>query len=305
MMMKAMRWVSRGLMALCLLLSWTAVASGQSRDLTKSQSNQWYGTQFAILGGLTLGSGALLMPPAHRVQPRALKTPRFEREVQAQFSQTTARISDITLLTSTVAPVVTLGLGAREHSWGNSLLIYGEAMGASLLANVAVKRFVRRPRPYAVAENPVAEAERHRMGADAYYSFYSGHSALSFTAASASSVLFSAVNDQASLNAVHWGLSLALASFTAHARVRAGRHYPTDVLVGAVAGLAFGLGLPALQQVKMEPDSPEILAGLSGVLVGAGAAWLLPNTAREEWSRWAPVIVARPGGASFTVSGGF
>jgi membrane-associated phospholipid phosphatase len=49
----------------------------------------------------------------------------------------------------------------------------------------------------------------------------------------------------------HWvrGGSLALAAVTGWLRVRAGRHYPTDVLAGAALGSLIGWLVPRLHEV--------------------------------------------------------
>ena len=45
-----------------------------------------------------------------------------------------------------------------------------------------------------------------------------------------------------------WGSTLTFATLTAYARVKAGAHYPSDVIVGAIVGGAIGRLVPVLHR---------------------------------------------------------
>lgn len=298
------RVVAATLLAIFLWATPTFAQEG-ARDLRVAQPQSWYGTHVGILGGLGLASVGLLMPWGENVQPRIVAAPAFERGVANHFSNFSANVSDVTLLTSVAAPVVTMGAVSQGHSWGNSLIIYGEANFAALVANILVKNVVRRARPYTHGTTLEARAEVRRKGDDAYLSFYSGHASLSFTAATAGSYLLSAVAEDEALRATHWGVSLALSSFTAHARVRAGRHYPTDVLVGAAAGIGFGLGVPALQRVQLRTSPAQAVAAICGTAVGASLALLLPDKVVRPIAELNPQFEPALGGAKLSFNGKF
>ncbi len=297
------------LRSFCLFLVgiflWARPAAAQSsaRDLSAAQPQSWYGTHIGILAGLGLASVGLLMPARDRVLPRIVGRPEFEGAVEGYFSPFSADASDVTLYASLGMPVLTMGAASRGHSWGNSLIIYGEANLAALVTSTFVKNLVRRARPYTRGVTPEARAEVRRKGDDAYFSFYSGHSSAAFTSATAGSYLFGAVAEQESLRATHWGVSLALASFTAHARVRAGRHYPTDVLVGAALGIGFGLGVPALQRVALNTSPLQAGAALGGTIAGASLAVLLPHEVVRPLAAFNPQFEPIPGGAKLSFSG--
>ncbi len=280
-----------------------AAAQSAARDLSVAQPQSWYGTHVGIIAGLGLASVALFMPSRDYVHPRIVNMPQFEREVGNNFSPFSADVSDVTLYVSLGAPAVTMGAVSRGHSWGNSLIIYGEANLAALVTSTFVKNLVRRARPYTHGVSPEARAEVRRKGDDAYFSFYSGHSSAAFTSATAGSYLFGAVAEQESLRATHWGVSLALASFTAHARVRAGRHYPTDVFVGAALGIGFGLGVPALQRVALTTSPLQAGAALGGMIVGASLALFLPHDVVRPLAAFNPRFEPTLGGAKLSFSG--
>src|SRR5690606_29717337 len=116
-------------------------------------------------------------------------------------------------------------------------------------------------------------------GKDSHVSFYSGHSALAFTAAMTGSYLYALGSDDERAKAVVWALQFTLASATANLRVRAGKHYYSDILVGALLGCAAGYLVPALHadgRGVYKPSGVEIGAMIGGVLAGSLVSQLVP-----------------------------
>src|SRR5690606_33006164 len=72
-----------------------------------------------------------------------------------------------------------------------------------------------------------------------------------------------------------WGIELALAGATANLRARAGKHYYSDILVGAVVGAGVGIGVPLLHGGDGAPSGPELLAGSAGLLIGVATSQLV------------------------------
>jgi membrane-associated phospholipid phosphatase len=93
--------------------------------------------------------------------------------------------------------------------------------------------------------------ERHTIDSeDAFFSFYSGHVAAAFTAATFVSKVFTDIHGKSVWSTLLWGSSLSLASLTGYARVKSGMHFPTDALVGAAVGFAVGYLIPVLHKKK-------------------------------------------------------
>ncbi len=291
------RAATLGVALLIAALHWS-VPAGAQRNLREPQSDAWYATQAAVLGGAT-AANTLAFAIGHPSSPRLDAAFDWERGTERNLAAVTSHVSDGTLITSVAAPLGTLA-GHSASTWGDAVLVYGETLQGALLLNTLTKKSVARARPY--THHPQAAALVEAQGSDAFYSFYSGHSALSFAGAAGGSYLFSAIEDDVALRSVHWGTAFALASFTAHARVRAGRHYPTDVLAGSAIGVAWGATVPLLHGIRPRLEVEEVIAGGGGLVTGALVALALPTrdrsrTASGEWR-----LVPTPGGAAVAIS---
>jgi PAP2 superfamily len=126
-----------------------------------------------------------------------------------------------------------------------------------------------RPYTYGV---PVAAAQ----GVDAYLSFYSGHASTAFAAAVGGSYLFTAAHPDSAANPWLWGIESGLATATAIWRVRAGKHFYSDIVVGAVVGSAIGVGIPLLEGVHRAPSATEMAFAAGGAVLGGFAAVVTP-----------------------------
>ena len=145
--------------------------------------------------------------------------------------------------------------GVREKSVQTGLadaFMYAEAVSFTLAMTNVVKMAVRRPRPVAYIE-----AEQHKDDLDyvntstnSALSFFSGHAAITATISATATYLAFA---RAPGTARPWITLLAgtaLTTFVAIERVRAGEHFPTDVIAGAVAGAGIGVVVPHLHRTE-------------------------------------------------------
>ena len=210
------------------------------------------------------------------------------------------------MITLTVASplLLQLGQGADTHLL-NATVVYSEALTANLFFNFASKLSARRPRPYTHSMPAKADPDPD----DRNVSFYSGHSSTAFTAAVAGSLLFAeSAPDRASRHLV-WGLELALASATANLRVRAGKHYYSDVVVGGLVGSGIGILVPVLHGARRAPEATEYLAAGGGLLSGVVVSALLklkqdsPPLKAKASVDWQLGPWTAPGGVGLSASG--
>lgn len=146
------------------------------------------------------------------------------------------------------APLAAIGLffaesaGAEEGRWTrltDDLLPVLETVAYSQLINQAVKFAAGRQRPYARYDTGSYEP-----GHDDNVSFFSGHSAVTFSIAVSMGAVASRRGYR--LAPVIWASGLSVAGATAYLRIAADKHYATDVATGAAFGVAAGLAIPRL-----------------------------------------------------------
>jgi membrane-associated phospholipid phosphatase len=144
-----------------------------------------------------------------------------------------------------VAPLIGDGvLAARAHA-GRAFLedlgVYAEVLVADGALNQWIKVAVQRPRP--LAYDPTLPADA-RSSSESYVSFYSEHSSLAFAAVAATVTTWALRHSGRGGRAAIALVGLALAGSVAVLRVAAGKHFPTDVAAGALAGTAVGVVVP-------------------------------------------------------------
>ena len=134
-----------------------------------------------------------------------------------------------------------------------------------------VKGSVRRRRPY-VYNQQLSLEEKLRVATeedDVFLSFFSGHSAAAFSAAAFVSTVFADVIDAPRwVEGLVWGSTMSVAALTAYARVAAGRHYPSDVIVGAFVGAAIGHLVPRSHRQGGDAQIRVLNHGYGGVGLG-------------------------------------
>ena len=140
----------------------------------------------------------------------------------------------------------TILTGVREDSRQAALIdgiIYAEAAGLSFAAANLVKATVRRPRPYAYVEFNKHKDDPNYDNAvtDSSLSFYSGHTTVVAAISSAATYLAFARAGDGPRPWVTLIAGTALTTFEAVERVRAGQHFPTDVIAAAMAGGGIGV----------------------------------------------------------------
>ncbi len=124
-------------------------------------------------------------------------------------------------------------------------------MGATYMT----KGLAGRKRPY-MYNIDLSVEDRIELGGDAdgeaSHSFFSGHTSAAFALAAFSSKVFTDIHGRSNWSHLMWGSSLTLAALTGYARVKAGVHYPTDVIAGAIVGSAIGYLVPTLHRKGRE-----------------------------------------------------
>ncbi len=143
--------------------------------------------------------------------------------------------------------------GVREKSVQTGLadaFMYAEAISFTMAMTNIVKMAVRRPRPiaYIDAEAHQGDLNYTNTSTDSALSFFSGHAAITATVTATASYLAFARAPHSARPWITLGVGTALTTFVSIERVRAGKHFPTDVIAGSIAGAGIGLVVPHLHR---------------------------------------------------------
>lgn len=115
------------------------------------------------------------------------------------------------------------------------------------------KELVRRPRPYRF--NPDVPSAMHHPRED-FVSFWSGHVANTAAVGFSLAALVQRSDASPGLKAATWAGAVAAPIGMGYLRMRAGRHFLTDVFVGALVGTAVGLAVPYFHRGTLSDQEP-------------------------------------------------
>ncbi len=143
--------------------------------------------------------------------------------------------------------------GVREKNVQSGIvdaLMYAESIAITWgLTNLA-KMAVRRPRPLAYIE-----AEKHRgdpnwsiHDTDSALSFFSGHASITASIGATATYLAFSRSPQTARPWITLVAATGVTTFVAVERVFSAKHFPTDVIAGALAGAGVGLLVPLVHR---------------------------------------------------------
>ncbi|HVB71864.1 MAG TPA: phosphatase PAP2 family protein [Acidimicrobiales bacterium] len=138
---------------------------------------------------------------------------------------------DVTLAADTfevagVAVLLTLVLLFRK--WGRRSFLLATSLAIELSVFLIANTIVKRPRPHV----------RHIGGTPSTYSFPSGHTAATIALYAGIAVIVCAATTKRGLRILAWTIAVLLMISVGVSRVYRGDHYVTDVVAGAILGIA-------------------------------------------------------------------
>ena len=191
----------------------------------------------------------------------------FDRGATDNWSPSASNLSDVTLVATVGAALSTVAMARGE----SAPLTVGVMLGETLLVgngiSELVKTAVRRTRPYVYNDDPDITLEE-KTTKTARQSFPSGHTVNAFASAVFLSTVYGRLHPTSPARAWIWGGSLAVAGTTSYLRFAAGKHFPTDIIAGAVLGGGLGWLIPHLHesdrvQAAVTPTADGPVVGLS------------------------------------------
>jgi membrane-associated phospholipid phosphatase len=187
----------------------------------------------------------------------------FDRVAVDLHSRAADVTSDVTVALAVAVPAVAdglrLGLGP---TFREDLTILAETVAVNAALVTGVKYAVQRPLPVTYARRDGLPEQ-----AQGYRSFYSGHTSTAVAALTASAWT---LHFRDGPRAWPWVVTGVVGASVAAERVLAGRHFPTDVVVGAAAGFGVGTAIPWLHLRRRSGE--RSVADLGIVPAGRGLA---------------------------------
>ena len=223
--------------------------------------------------GLALSTSFLIKPYNNLTENEILKLDpdsvnAFDRYSTTRSSKNLDVACDIMIYSLVAAPLGFLGLKSVNKDFRSALTFMVMYAESAMLINGltrTLKISFRRKRPYVYNDSLTIS---QRMDSENQLSMPSNHTANAFNSAVFMSTVFTLTYPDSKWVPVVWSLSLTVAASVGVLRVVSGKHYPTDVLVGALLGAATGLAIPFLhwkkkKRVVILPVAGDGFAGVS------------------------------------------
>jgi len=223
------------------------------------------GTQLA---GLTVINNIkpLTIAEIELLDPSQIKSFGFDRNTVRHFSAKAHSTSDIFLFGSMTFPMLLMtDKNIRKDFWKISTMA-SEAFLLNAGLTTLTKGTVQRTRPYAY--NPLVPIEDKRSKS-ARASFFSGHTSAVSVLSFFSAKVYADYHPNSKWKPVVWTAAAIIPATTGYLRYRAGKHFPTDVIVGYGVGAAIGVLIPHLhrsrktRRFKVSPMASSDAVGLS------------------------------------------
>jgi membrane-associated phospholipid phosphatase len=262
---------------LCICL-WSPSASAKAPYALRPQ------TDLALLGGGLLLHGWAQETESARMRTTtdfgeldAREVAHFDRWAIGFYNRDLDALSTALLGAGIAAPAAVNAweaLSGRNDVPGfiTDWILFGEVYLITSSLAISGKAAGVHARPLAYGSRaPAAE----RASGDAGSSFYSAHTAGAFAAAVFTAYTYQLKHPESPAVPYLWGAMLGMAGSVGALRVFSGKHFPSDVAVGALMGAAVGYAVPRLH------------------LVRKGALRLNLAVELAEGGRPAPVLLAR------------
>jgi membrane-associated phospholipid phosphatase len=238
------------LLALCLLLGQLLPGQGLQVPRPYDPSNTTNAVLLGLGGALTTTSVLL----DRRVSPLTEedisvlefdKIPGIDRFSTRHLSLGADEVTDKLLLASFASPFfMLLDRRGRENFDEMALIVFEGAMINAGLINLT-KVLVRRSRPYTYNDDAPLDI---KMRKSSRYSFFSGHSATAAYFSITTAQLYSDLYPDSKARPYVWLGAALIPAAVSYGRMKAGKHFFTDVLVGTTVGTVVALLVPALHR---------------------------------------------------------
>lgn len=169
----------------------------------------------------------------------------FDRVATFNNSFSADKTSDYLALGSKLLPVLFLADERTRNNFEDIAFLYAETYMLANGLTTLTKSAVARPRPFVFNEEVDLE---HKLGRGARYSFFSGHTSKTAAMSFFTAKVYADFYPESKWRPFVWTAAAAIPAVTGYMRVKGGKHYPSDVIVGYAVGAATGILVPHLHR---------------------------------------------------------
>jgi membrane-associated phospholipid phosphatase len=184
---------------------------------------------------------------------------KFDRGATYNWDTRADHVSDLLIITSLVSPALLTFSDEIRNDLSTILIMYLETLLLSESLAFLSKGITQRIRPYAYNEDVALDK---KLSDDTKRSFYSSHTTKAFAVAVFVSTVYGDYFSESEWKPIIWGSSLLFASTIGYLRYKSGKHFPTDIITGAIIGSALGYFVPFIHRTN-ESDL-DVSFGING-----------------------------------------
>lgn len=190
----------------------------------------------------------------------------FDRVATGRRSDSLDKVSTGAVVAGVAWPVAAIFLDSKTTRKDAMVdaLITGQSVLVNVAINQVVKIAVQRPRPFVYGRpegDPVVDDN------DNYLSFYSQHTSVVFSAGISYARTFALRHPDSPRRWLVYTAAAGGGAAIGAMRILSGRHFPSDVLVGAASGTAMGILIPWLHQKRPSTAKLSIVPTRSGAML--------------------------------------
>lgn len=168
-----------------------------------------------------------------------------DRWAAGYYSEQANKDSYIPFYASFVMPFALLFNENERNNAGQISVLFVETMATTGALFTITAGLVEKSRPLVYNETLGIE---ERLDSDEQRSFFAGHTAATAAASFFAAKIFNDFNPDSPLKPYVWGVAAAIPASVGYMRIKAGKHFLTDNLIGYGVGAAAGILIPELHK---------------------------------------------------------
>ena len=208
---------------------------------------------FFSLGGLTIGRYLKIRKSAITIMElgdlNKNNIIEFDKWATSKYSEFSDKVSDYPFYASFVLPFGLLLHSSTQGHFIHIFILYLEGLATTGCLYAIVSGLIDKYRPLVYNETVPKD---QRLKASGRCSFFSGHVAMTATATFFFAKVLTDLVPESPLLPYFWAFSIMLPIIVGYYRIDAGKHFPSDVIVGYTVGATVGIMVPELHKYVLD-----------------------------------------------------